>query len=498
MKFNLFKTIIGCISILFLIQSCKVGQPYSRPETDLPESFRKERQVNYLSDTTNLGFVDWKDFFQDTILKNLIDSALVNNYDMKTALLNIEIANRQVLQNRANFLPSVSATIASANRQYRSREFSSSPSSQYYNQQGTDAPDVMYVQASQFGSEIGFSWELDIWGKIRNQQDQVVAEYLETFEARHAIQTNLVAQVAQAYFTLLMLDAKIEVARRNVELNDSTLSMIKLQYDAGEITALAIQQTESQRLIAASLIPELEQDIAIQENTLRVLTGELPSEINRGVGFEDLLNDQSGVSLGSPLEIIRNRPDIRAAELDLMAANAFANVQQAMRYPSLNIGGSLGVNAMLPKNWFNIPGALLGGFAGDLTAPIFQNRRLRTQHEVALLEREKSEIAFQQTVLEAVGEISNAVITVEKLQEQLGFARLRVENSELAVRNANLLFRSDYASYLEVITAQSNALNSDLALVELRHQHLASYIDLYRSLGGGWRTETDIEEEDME
>lgn len=495
MKFNLLKATIGSIFFIFLIQSCKVGQQYARPETDLPEMFRGEAEVDYLTDTLNLGFIDWKDFFQDTILKNLIDSALINNIDMKTALLNIDIANRQVLQNRANFLPSVEASIANASRQWRSYEFSSSPSSKYYDQQGTDAPDNMYVQASQFGSEIGFSWELDIWGKIRNQQDQVVAEYLETHEARHAIQTNLIAQVAQAYFNLLMLDAKIEVAKRNVQLNDSTLHMIQLQYEAGEITALAIQQTESQRLLAASLVPELEQDIAIQENRLRILTGELPSEVNRGSGFENLLNDKPGVSLGSPLEIIRNRPDIRAAELDLIAANAYANVQQAMRYPSLTIGGVVGVNAMLPKNWFNIPGALLGGITGDLTAPIFQNRRLKTQHEVALLEREKSEISFQQTVLEAVGEVSNAVIMISKQQEQLEFARLRVENSQLAVKNANLLFRSDYASYLEVITAQSNALDSDLALVELRHQHLASYIDLYRSLGGGWRSNAEIEVE---
>lgn len=487
MKSNLFKTSIGVILITVVcIQGCKVGQRYSQPDVGIPEGYRGDI-LSQTDDTLGLARVDWRDFFQDTILKNLIDSALVNNYDMKTALLNIEIANRQVLQNRANFLPSVGATIASANKQWRSQEFSSNPSSKWYAQEGIDPPDNMYVLASQFGSEISFSWELDIWGKIRNRQDQVVAEYLETHEARHAIQTNLIAQVAQAYFNLLMLDAQIGVAKRNMQLNDSTLHMIKLQYEAGEITALAIQQTESQRLLAASLIPALEKEIAVQENMLRVLTGEMPDQIDRGTSFENLLDDKREISLGAPLDIIRNRPDIRAAELDLIAANAYANVQQAMRYPSLTIGGTLGVNAMLPKNWFNIPGALLGGIGGDLTAPIFQNRRLKTQHEIALLEREKAEISFQQTVLEAVSEVSNAVITVDKQREQLEYAKQRVENSQLAVKNAGLLFRSDYASYLEVITAQSNALSSDLDLVALRQRYLASYIDLYRSLGGGWR-----------
>lgn len=472
--------------IFFGVQGCKVGKKYVQPELDLPETYRGDT-IAYFADTISIGRIDWRTFFQDTILKDLIDSALVNNNDMRTALLNIEIADQQVRQNRANFLPSAEARIASANRQWRSRDFISAPPSKYYGDGGRELPENMYVLLSQFGTDISFSWELDIWGKIRNRQDMVVADYLETHEARKAVQTNLIARVAMGYFNLLMLDAKIEVAKRNVQLNDSTLQIIKLQYEAGEITALAIQQTESQRLLAASLVPELEKEIALQENALRVLAGEMPDRIARGNSFDELLDDANDISLGTPVEVIRNRPDIRSAELQLISANANANVQQAMRYPALTIGGTLGVNAMLPKNWFNIPGALLGGIAGDITAPIFQNRQLKTQYEIARLERDQAEIGLQQKVLEAVGEVSDAVITVGKQREQLEFAEQRVSNSALAVRNAGLLFKSGYASYLEVITAQSNALDSDLALVELRQQYLASYIDLYRSLGGGWR-----------
>jgi NodT family efflux transporter outer membrane factor (OMF) lipoprotein len=345
----------------------------------------------------------------------------------------------------------------------------------------------MFTYLSQFGTEIGFSWEIDIWGKIGNAREQLTAEYLNTQEAKNAIQTNLIASVAKGYFNLLMLDAKIEVAKRNVLLNDSTLQMIKLQYEAGEITALAIQQTESQRLIAASLVPELEKEIVLQENALRILIGEMPDSVSRGTSFEHLFAENKDISLGSPLEIIRNRPDVRGAEWGLVAANANANIKQAMRYPSLSLEGVFGVNSMLPKNWFSIPGSLLGGIGGSLTAPIFKNKTLKTEWEVAKLQRDKAEIEFQKTVLEAVSEVSDAVVTVEKLREQLEFARLRVENSEKAVRNASLLFKGGYATYLEVITAQGNALDSDLALVELRQEHLESYVDLYRSLGGGWR-----------
>lgn len=483
----IYKVLMGSLGIAFLmVQGCKVGQKYQQPELNLPDQFRGDT-LAYFGDTSSISQISWKEFFHDPTLKDLIDSALANNYDMQTALKNIEIANKWLRQNRMNYLPEVDATIAGVNKQYRSKEFGSGPSTKWYEKHGTKAPENMFSYLNQFGTEIGFSWEIDIWGKISNAKDQLSAEFLNTQEAKNAIQTNLIANVAKGYFNLLMLDAKIDVAKRNVQLNDSTLQMIKLQYDAGEITALAIQQTESQRLIAASLVPELEKEIVLQENALRILIGEMPDSVSRGTSFEHLFAENKDISLGSPVDIVRNRPDVRGAEWDLVAANANANIKQAMRYPSLSLEGVFGVNSMMPKNWFSIPGSLLGGFGGNITAPIFKNKKLKTEWEVAKLERDKAEIDFQRTVMEAVSEVSDAVVTVEKLREQLEFARLRVENSEKAVKNAGLLFKGGYATYLEVITAQSNALNSDLALVELRQEHLESYVDLYRSLGGGWR-----------
>ena len=478
---------LGFIGLCLLIaQGCKVGEKYTQPTLNLPDQFRGDT-LSYFADTSSISNISWKDFFHDPTLKELIDSALVNNYDMKTALLNIEIASKQSRQNKYNYLPEVDATIGSMNKQWRSKDFGSGPSSKWYEKHGTKASENMFTYLSQFGSEIGFSWEIDIWGKISNAKDQLNAEFMNSQEVRNAIQTNLIANVAKGYFNLLMLDAKIEVAKRNVTLNDSTKKMLELQYQAGEITALGIQQTESQRLIAASLVPELEKEILIQENALQVLTGKMPDRIKRGTSFEHLFAENKDISLGSPIEILRNRPDVRGAELELIASNANANIQQAMRYPSLSLGGEFGVNAMLPKNWFSIPGALLGGIGANLTAPIFKRKSLKTKWEVAKLERDKAELSLQQTVVEAVSEVSDAVITVEKQREQLEYARLRVENSQKAVQNANLLFKGGYATYLEVITAQSNALNSDLGLVELRQEHLESYVNLYRSLGGGWR-----------
>lgn len=478
--------ILFLAALVLAVSACKIGKTYKQPELGLPKDFRGDTIVDR-EDTVIFSHIAWRDFFNDPMLIDLIDSGLANNYDMRTALKNIEIANRNLRQNRLEYLPAIDANIASANRQYRSKDFYAGPSSKWYERSGQEAPNGLFNYQSQFSSGVEFSWELDIWGRIANQKDLRKAEFLDSYEAKNAIQTALVADIAGGYFNLIMLDAQIEVAKRNLLLNDSTLRMIQLQFKAGEITALAIQQTESQRLLAASLIPELEKEIAIQENSLRVLIGEMPDAIGRNNRIDSLMNTENGITLGAPVEIVRNRPDIKRAEYALIAANAQMNIQQIMRYPQLSLSGVFGVNAMLPKNWFNIPGSLLGGIVGGLTAPVFRNGRLKNEYEVAKLERDKAELELQRSVMEAVSEVSNAVVTVEKQVEQLKLARKRVENSQLAVNNASMLFKGGYATYLEVITAQSNALDSDLSLVDIGARQLQAYVDLYRSLGGGWR-----------
>lgn len=465
--------------------SCKVGAKYERPNLNTPTEFRGAT-ATFATDSS-FARVNWREFFNDPHLIGLIDSALSNNFDMRIALKNIEIANRNLRINKLNYLPSVEANIGTVNKQYRSEDFYASPSSKWYEHKGEKAPSSLFGYQSQFSTGLEFSWELDVWGKIANEGDILKSDWLNSQEARNAVQTKLIADIATGYFNLLKLDAQIEVAKRNLRLNDSTLRMIKLQFKAGEITALALQQTESQRLVAASMVPDLEKEIIIQENALRVLIGEMPNNIARGDSLHHkLVNFQDEISLGSPLEIIRARPDIKSAEYDLIAANANMNIQQIMRYPQLSLSSVFGVNAMLPKNWFNIPGALLGGIAGELTAPVFKNKKLKNKFEIAKIERDKKELNFQRTVMEAVTEISNTITTVDKQKEQLLLSQQRVNNSELAVKNASLLFRSGYATYLEVITAQSNALKSELDLVELKQKQLNSYVGLYRALGGGW------------
>ena len=305
-------------------------------------------------------------------------------------------------------------------------------------------------------------------------------------EARRAVENRLISYIATAYFNLVQLNAQIDVAKTNAELNDSTLRMIELQYKSGEITKLALQQTEAQRLVALALVPDLEEEIIIQENILQTLTSHFPDSVEISRNLREIIKIDSLIDIGAPVDLLRNRPDVRMAEFDLIAANAELNIHQALRYPSFSIGGSTGVNALLPQNWFDIPGSLFAGFSAGITAPIFKRRVLRTNYEIAVLEREKAEIHLNKTIYESVAEVSNALVRINKQKERLDYAERRVANAQAAVRNANLLFRSGFATYLEVITAQSNALQSDLDRIEIQHEQYEAIIELYSALGAMW------------
>lgn len=483
------KIVVLAVGILLTLNACRVGKDYQRPEINLPESYRNGPAT---ADTTSIGDIPWNEFFKDSTLIALIDTAISYNYDLQRALKNIEIADQINREARAQYLPEISGNIATYDRDYRSENFYSSPTAKWYEENGKEPPKNMYTYTPQHSSGINLSWELDIWGKIRRQNESAAAQYLQTHEARKLIQTQLVAEIAQGYYNLLMLDAQLEVARRNLQLTDSTLRIVQLQYDAGKTTSLAIQQTKTQLLSARSLIPQLEREVAIQENSLRALAGQMPERVERTGTLEDFL--ENTISAGIPLYMVTNRPDVRGSELALRAANAEVGVAQAYRYPNLTIDLSGGVNSMLPSNWVSIPGSLFGGIVGSITQPIFSRRKLKTDVEVAKLERDKTELNFQEDVLTAINEITNSLITLEKLREEHDIMVERVEVTQLGIKQSDLLFKAGRASYLEIISAQQNAIDSELELVSLKQQLLLARVELYRALGGGWQNENESNE----
>ncbi|MGG5506356.1 MULTISPECIES: efflux transporter outer membrane subunit [unclassified Myroides] len=471
---------------LTLFQACAPQSNYKTPTLDLPDAYRGQQDSLATQDSLHISSIKWRDFFQDEQLTDLIDKGLTHNFDMQNAIKNLEIAGQQTKQAKLEWLPSLGLEAGSVAYQYRSENYYGTPSSNYYKNKGEEPPTNMYVNSAQYTSGLALSWEIDIWGKIKSQTAEQLARFLQTAEAKKAIQTELIAKIAQGYYNLLLLDAQMEVAQTNYELTKNTLKIVELQRDAGQITSLAITQTRNQMLVAKALIPSLKQQIAIQENALSLLTGQLPTSIVREVKLTEVKQQELGRT-GLPLALLQYRPDVQMAELELKAKNAAVGVAQTARYPSLTINLEGGVNSMLGENWFNIPGSLFGSLIGKVTNPIFNKRKLKTAFEVAKIEREKSEIDFQNTVYTAITEVTDALINLQTSQDQIEIADEQVTNARLGVKQSNLLFNSGYATYIEVINAQKNMLDNEINLNKLKLNKLQYGVQLYKSLGGGWQ-----------
>jgi multidrug efflux system outer membrane protein len=461
------------ILLAVFISACKVSKDVATPKAELPATFRNAANT---SDTSSIADVQWKSFFTDATLQKLIDSAIVKNYDMQIAVKNIEASQLLFKQVKWNYVPELNLNVTANTNRPSNNSLNGLSTSQFL---GTK-------HVEDYNANLALTWEADIWGKIRNQSRSALASYLQTAEAKKLLQTNIVASVSQGYYNLLMLDDQLAIAQKNVKLNDSTLRIIRLQFDAGQTTLLAVQQAEAQRLSAAQLVPGFEQNIAIQENAIKILTGSLPDRVERTARLEEVAIPEN-LSAGVPSAVVSRRPDVKSAELALTIANANVGIAQANMYPSLTITGSGGLNTFKASNWFTIPASLFGTVAGAVAQPLLQHRQLKTQYKVALVDREKTVLQFRQSVLNAVGEVSDALVKIEKLKTQQGIIADRVSTLQKATSNANLLFRNGQATYLEVITAQSNVLQSELDLATVQNARLNAVSDLYRSVGGGWK-----------
>jgi multidrug efflux system outer membrane protein len=234
------------------------------------------------------------------------------------------------------------------------------------------------------------------------------------------------------------------------------------------------------------LVPLLEQNIAIQENALSVLTGSFPNAKKRNLLLTSI-EVKNNAAIGVPSSLVSRRPDVKSAELALKVANANVGITKADLYPALRITAQGGLNSFETSSWFNIPASLFGTALGGLTQPLLNNKKVKTEYNIAKVQREKAVLNFRQTVLVAVSEVADAMVKIEKLQQQETFLQERVKTLLQAIKNSNLLFKNGMAEYLEVLTAQSNLLQSELELANLKREQLSANTELYRALGGGWR-----------
>lgn len=460
------------IALLVLINACSVHKKYEQPQLDVPATYRG---VSY-SDTSTIADIEWRRFYTDTDLQKLIETGLDNNHDLLVAIKRMEMSTKRVQQSKLLNLPDLNLQITG---QYNR------PSNNSLN--GISVKNFLGKSHVENYMAVGnLSWEVDVWGKIKGQKELALARYLQSQEGIKAVQTSLVAQIAQGYYNLLMLDKQLEIARSNLALNDSFLVATRLLKDAGISNALAVQQAEVQKRSTELLIPQLEEAIELQENSIQVLTGQMPGPVKRNSKLDEL-NLFTGIEAGTPVAIVSRRPDVRTAELDLIAANAEAGIAKANLYPALNLTLGGGLESFRASNWFNLPNSLFGLVAGTIAQPVFQRGRLKTEADLALLQREEAVIRFRQSVLQATTEVTDALLQLRKLKEQETIAAAQTDTLHKAIETAQLLFRSDMATYLEIITVQGNALQAELELAAIRRNQLTSRVELYRALGGGWK-----------
>lgn len=466
------KNIILTFALAIGSVSCVSKLAYTEPELPLPEKF----QYTATADTASIANLEWKQFFSDPILQELIEKGIKNNYDLQIALQQVAASQEKLKQAKYMQYPDVGFGVSGQ---------ISRPSKNSMNGQSLN----LFLGSSHvedYNAAFNLSWEADIWGKIKNQQEVSRMQYLQTYEGSKAVQTQVVAAIAQGYYNLLMLDKQLAIAKSNLELTSNTLLMTQKMWESGDNTSLGVQQAAAQKQATELLIAQLEQNIAIQENALSILVGELPNKVNRTLEMSDTSLPQN-ISAGLPAAMVSRRPDVRQQELVLLESNAMVGIAQANMYPALKITANGGVNSFKFDNWFQIPASLFGSVLGGITQPIFQKRQLKTNLEVAKIQREKNVLAFRQSVLNAVGEVADALVSNENLKVQEQKATEQATTLKDGIKSAQLLYKGGSANYLEVITAQGNSLQAELNLASIKRQRLSSIVDLYRALGGGWK-----------
>lgn len=470
-----FKTQLLIIVLLqtVICYSCKVSKDIAIPDVKLPEEYRN---TAYVDGTTSASGLTMMDFFQNPELRKLLAKAVTRNNDLLIAVKNIEASRLVLRQSRLGNVPVINLqATGSFNR----------PSDNSFNGLNLNKS-LNTSHVEDYSLSAGLSWEADIWGKIASRKAGALASYLQTGEAKNAVQTAIVAEVAKGYYNLVTLDKLLNIAQKNLRLNDSTLQIIQMQFAAGQVTSLAVQQAAAQRLVSAELIPGFEQRINIQENALSVLTGEYPVAIDRTDRFSPLPRIDS-ISAGVPAALLSQRPDVKIAEFELSRANAEVGFAKAAMYPSFTITAQSGLESFKAGSWFNIPASLFGTLAGSITQPLFNQQKLRTQYNLSKIRREQSVIRFRQSVLIAVEDVSDALVKLSKLKQEEDLETQRVRTLQLATTHSQQLFKSGLATYLEVVFAQGNVLQSELELVNIKKARLDAMVDLYRAVGGGWK-----------
>ena len=450
------KKIIVLTTATALLSSCGIYTKYQPAETTPDNLYGEEVAVD---DTTNFGNVNWRELFTDPQLQALIEQGLQNNTDLRSAQLQIEEAEAALMSAKLAFLPS----------------FALSP-------QGTISSFDGGKATKTYTLPVTASWELDIFGRLRNAKQQAKALYAQSKDYQQAVRTQLIAGIANVYYTLLMLDEQLAISQQTEEAWKETVASTRALMDAGLANEAATSQMEAAYYSVQTSILDLKEQINQVENSLALLLAETPRRYERGKLADQRLPED--VAVGVPMQMLSNRPDVRAAERSLEQAFYATNQARAAFYPSIVLSGSAGWTNSAGSMIVN-PGKFLASAVGSLTQPLFKKGQIMAQYRIAKAQQEEASLSFQQALLNAGSEVNDALVACQTSKAKTLLFEKQIQSLEKALESTSLLMEHGTTTYLEVLTARQSLLSAQLSQTANRFTEIQSVINLYQALGGG-------------
>jgi outer membrane protein, multidrug efflux system len=446
---------------------CAVGPNYKKPTVNTPTIYRGlTPEEAAKGDTKSFAEQKWWDVFQDEQLKELIKTALQQNYDLRRAGTRILEARVALGITRADQFPTISTDASALNERTARQKF------------------FPAIETNTNRVGVDFNWQLDFWGKFRRATEAARANLAATEWGRREIATELVANVAGAYFRLRALDLQLEITRRTLASRQDSLRLTRLLADGGSTSLLDVRQAEQLVFTAGSEIPSLEQQVEQQENFISVLSGNNPAPVPRGTPLTDQPHAPA-VPAGLPSSLLERRPDIRQAEQQLIAANAQIGVARSLYFPQIALTANSGYQSSALTALFT-GAAGFWTFGSTLAQPIFTAGKLRSNVRLAEAQQQEAVLFYQETIQGAFRDVSDALVAYRKTQEFREQQQLLVNSAQDATRLSHMRYSGGVASYLEVLTNETNYFSAELSLVQAQLDELLALVQLYKALGGGW------------
>ncbi|PQA97204.1 RND transporter [Chryseobacterium shigense] len=479
---KIYNKYIAAIALSLVLTGCRAPMATvikDEVKENLPQNFNQEEQQDA---NANSGTTPWRQFFTDPNLVSLIETSLKNNQELLITLQEIEIAKSGVLAKKGKLTPTVSAGIGAGLKKAGRYTSEGAGDAATEIEPGREMPDPL----GNFEGGLMANWEIDIWKKLRTEKEAAVAHYLSTVEGKNFVLSNLIEEVADNYYELLALDNQLDIIQQYIKLQQRALEISKIQKEAAAATELAVKKFEAELAKSKAAEYTIRQDITEKENQINALLGRYPQPIVRTK--ESFMSTMpQTVYTGIPSQLLANRPDIKQAELELKAAKLDVQAARKEFYPSLEISATLGLEAFKPSYLVKLPESIAYNLAGELAGPLINKSAIKANFQTADAKQIQSLYEYDKTILHAYLDVANLMSRVKNIDQYYQMKSQETKALDQSIDIANQLFRNSRADYLEVLLNQRDALDAKMELIEAKQKQLSTVVDIYKSLGGGWK-----------